>query len=214
MQGISNIYSLYALIIVLLIVVFNSPIFLQNDAHKKRPSNQHLSIMSQSEVTLDPAKLLHAIVENLNAHFYAANRDASKRVYQLLLEGKNFPFMRIEMGDVGEVLCELALDHSEHVGKINYSQFRKGLAVMMLGIKQRLDAQQSLNIMSSDDGELLFHIPGIHKSSEGVNVIVCGLRQTAPGMALVRLMYLNPESYAEAAMTAANTETKLQPKQS
>lgn len=159
--------------------------------------------MSHSEVTIDSPKLLFAILENLNTQFYATNRDASKRVFQLLVEGKNIPFMRIDMGEAGEVLCELSLDHSEHVGKLNFSSFRKVLAVMMLGIKERLEAEKSLNIMSSESGELMFHIPGIHHSSDGINVIVSGFRQTAPGMAVVRLMYLNPEHYAEAARAAA-----------
>ena len=56
--------------------------------------------------------------------------------------------------------------------------------------------------------DALFNIPGVLNSEEGTNVIVCGLRQTAPGHVTIRLMYLNPEGYAEAAI--AGREKALQ----
>ena len=156
--------------------------------------------MTQQEVNLDPRQMIQALNENLNQRFYAGSRDAAKQAYQELVDGKLIPLMRIEMEDATEVICELALDTSEYVGKLNFGRFRKGLAMMMLGIKNRLDKEQELNIMHSENGEMLFNIPGVLQSDDGTNVIVCGLRQLAAGRLTIRLMYINPDLYAEAAL--------------
>lgn len=164
--------------------------------------------MSHEAVDLDPRKLLNAFTQNLNHHFFAETRNVAKLLFKQLLDGEQVAFMHIQMEDGGEIHCTLSLDVSEYVGKINFGRFRQGLAMMMLGITKRLEAEQDITAMKSQSGEILFNIPGILNSEDGTNVIVCGLRQSAPGHITMRLMYLNPESYAEAAI--AGREKSLQ----
>ena len=167
--------------------------------------------MSHEAVDLDPRNLLTALTQNLNHHFYAESRDSAKQLYKKILGGEQVPFMRIQMEGGAEIFCKLSLDISEFVGKINFGRFRQGLAMMMLGITKKLEGDDELNIMSSQSGEVLFNIPGILNSEEGTNVIVAGLQQVAPGQVTIRLMYLNPEGYAEAAIAGrekANENSK------
>lgn len=156
--------------------------------------------MSQEQVSIQPKALITAINENLNRYFYADSRDSAKQLFKVLSDGQNSPFMKIDMGESGEIYCDLCLDSSLHVGKLNFSKFRKGLAMMMLGIHNRLEADESLNVMHSETGETMFHIPGLHQCEEGTNVLVCGMRQTGPGVASITLMYLDPEKYAESVL--------------
>lgn len=158
-----------------------------------------------SQVNIKPEVVLGAINANINHQFFVATRDKAKTLFNSLHEGKRLPLMKFDLGEKGEVLCELELDSTEHVGKLNFGKFRKALAVMMLGIQQRLETNESLNPLTSDSGELLFNIPGILKSAEDVNVLVCSFRQLAPGLSSVRLMYLNPHAYAEAAQIDLST---------
>ena len=109
------------------------------------------------------------------------------------------PLMKLEMGDDDELLFELELDTTEYVGQLNFSKFRNILASMLVNVHHRLEAQESANPMRSDNGELMFNIPGVFNSEGTINIMVCSFRQLAPGLSLVRLMYLNPEAYAEAA---------------
>jgi len=152
-----------------------------------------------SQVNIKSEVVLGAINHNLNTQFFVEPRDIAKASFNLLQKGESMPLMKFEMGDKGEVFCELELDASEHVGKLNFGKFRKVLAMMMIGIQQRLEANESLNPMTSDNGELMFNVPGVLKSEDSTNIMVCSFRQLAPGMASVRLMYLNPTAYAEAA---------------
>lgn len=152
-----------------------------------------------SQVNLKSKVVLEAIKSNLNHQFFVESRDHAKSLFNTLSDGKSFPLMKFELGENGDVFCELELDSSEHIGKLNFGKFRKGLAMMLLGIHQRLEADEGINPMSSNSGELMFNIPGILKSEDNVNIMVCSFRQLAPGLASVRLMYLNPEAYAQAA---------------
>ena len=161
--------------------------------------------MSQAEVSIQPKALLAAINNNLNQYFYADSRDAAKQHYKTVSTGGKIPFMKIDMGESGEVLCELSLDTTLHRGKLNFSKFRKALAMMMVGIQGRLDADEELNIMHSQSGEMLFNIPGILRSEDATNIMVCGMRQIAPGLASIQLMYLNSDDYAKAAGVEQDT---------
>ena len=87
---------------------------------------------------LDPRQLMAAVIENLDRHFFAASRDSAKQMYKALEEGKIAKFMHVGLEDDSELFCHLALDTTEHVGKLNFGRFRKGLAMMMLGAKNAL----------------------------------------------------------------------------
>ena len=43
---------------------------------------------------------------------------------------------------------------------------------------------------------MIFNTPGIIKSGDDVNVLVSGLRQVGPGLATIRLLFLDPDKYA------------------
>jgi hypothetical protein len=160
--------------------------------------------MSYQQVSLQPKLLLAAVNENLNRHFYAESRDAAKNLYNTICDEASAPFMRIDTGESGEILCDLALDTSLYVGKLNFGKFRKALAMMMLGIKERIENDQPLNAMSSDSGEVLFNIPGIITEDNQMNVMVCSFKQMGPGLSTVRLMYLDPDRYTAAAQQATD----------
>lgn len=158
-----------------------------------------------SQVSLKPEMVLNAININLNQQFFTETRDYSKSLFKSLAGGERQPLMKFEMGDSGDVVCHLELDHSEHVGKLNYGKFRKGLAMMMIGIQQRLEAQAGFNTLASDNGEILFNVPGVLKTEDDINVLVCSFKQLAAGLALIRLLYVHPDNYAESAGIDFNT---------
>lgn len=156
--------------------------------------------MTQQEVNLDPRQLMAALIENLDRHFYAASRDDAKQLYKALADGNIARFMHVKMEDDSELFCHLALDSTQYVGKLNFGRFRKGLAMMLLSAKKRLEKGEDLNVMNSQSGDVLFNVPGIVNADDGTNVLVCGLQQAAPGQVTIRLMYLNPDHYADAAI--------------
>ena len=165
--------------------------------------------MSNQDVSLPPKLLLGAINNNFEHHFFNQSRESAKIVFQSLLKGEQCPFMRIDMGDAGEVQCELSLDTSLYVGKLNFGKFKKLLATMMIAIKERIEADAPLNALNSKHGEIMFNIPGIVKDQDGrFNVMVTSFRQLAPGLSSVRLMFLDPQQYADALQLASQKVNK------
>jgi hypothetical protein len=149
-------------------------------------------------VDLQAQDLLAALNHNLDQKFFSANRNQAKQLFNQLNDEQAVSIMRLGFSDDTEIHCQLALDKSEHQGNLSFSNFRKHLAMMMLGIKKRLDEKAPLNMMESDNNEFLFNIPGIVQSEETTRILVCGFTQNGPGNATIKLMYLNPEHYAEA----------------
>ena len=165
--------------------------------------------MNNSSVNLDPRQLLTAISLNLDSQFYAASRDHSKRLYSDIAGGQAMPFLQLNTKRSGDINCHLQLDSTQYTGKLSYSKFRKAMAVMLLGIKTRIEEEQSLNMLTSEQGDIMFNIPGIIQNKDGTNVMVCGLRQVQPGLMTVRLMFLDPERYkAEAKKVAVKVDAK------
>jgi hypothetical protein len=58
-----------------------------------------------------------------------------------------------------------------------------------------LENDEEPNILTSDEGDILFNIPGMIQIEDKVNVLVSGLKQTAPGRADITLMFLDPTQY-------------------
>ena len=159
--------------------------------------------MSFEQINLDPRQLLSAVYENLDNRFYTAARHHAKQLFQTILEGGSVPFMQIKTAATGTVTIELQLDHSEHVGPMSFSHFRKCLAMLMLSIKHHVDEQLPMNPLFSDNGDVLFNVPGVLEEESCTNVLVSGLKQLGPGRAAVTLMYLNPNHFLQAVANAA-----------
>ena len=151
--------------------------------------------MNNTSVNLDPSQLLTAISANLDSQFYAATRDHSKRLFTDIADGEPMPFLQLNTKRSGDINCNLQLDSSQYTGKLSFSKFRKAMAVMLLGIKTRIDEGESLNMLTSDQGDIMFNIPGVLQNKDGTNVMVCGLRQIQPGLINIRLMFLDPVAY-------------------
>jgi len=155
--------------------------------------------MAQNQISIEPQTLLAAILENLNIQFFADSRDEAKLLFKAIQGDDIVPFMHMAVRSGGEVHCNLTLDSSAYVGKLNFGKFRKILASMMMGISQRLENKEELNILNSDEGDLLYNIPGIVQDEDGLNILVCGLSQGLPGRASINLMFLDPTQYTQAA---------------
>ena len=156
--------------------------------------------MSNEEVKLDPKALLTAMHNNLNTQFFSDSRNDAKQLYKAIADGKQVPFMRIATQEHGEIVCHLNLDHTQYIGKLNFGNFRKALALLLKRVAEKLSDDENLNMLNSEQGDTLFNIPGIIESEKNVyNVLISGLRQHAAGQMTIRLLFLDPSQYAAAA---------------
>jgi len=155
--------------------------------------------MAQEQMHINESDLMGAVNAGLNACFYDASREGSKQIFNAINDGQQVQFIRMSATNGNEIHCDISLDSSLYDGKLNFSKFRRSLAVMMLAIQQRIDAEESLNMLTSEAGDIMFNVPGIVKSGDVINILVAGFRQLGSGKGLVRLMYLEPNNYIETA---------------
>ena len=152
--------------------------------------------MSNEEIELQPAEILTAIYTHLNRHFFEISRVEAKTRFRELKSGMAVTFMGITAADRGEVKCTLALDHSQFIGTLNFSQFRNALASHLYRIAGKLSNKEDLNIFTSaDTGDIIFHIPGVVGTSDAINILVTGVEQRTAGKMIIRLMFLDPNNF-------------------
>ncbi len=147
--------------------------------------------MSNIEIEIQPVDLLTGIHNTLKQRFFDATRNDAKKLYRDIESGREVPLMEIGVEGKGEVACNLTLDHSQFVGKLNFSYFLKILDSHQQHIASKLSNKEDLNIFTSDSRGMIFHIPGIVDSGDKPNILVTGTHQEKPGTMTIRLMFLD-----------------------
>lgn len=129
----------------------------------------------------------------LSKVFIDASRDDAKGLFQAIYRGNQVPFMTFELRSGVTVDCQLALDWSEYVGKLNFSAFRNAVARHLDRVAIALKQEEALNVFDNDEtNDIIFHHPGIIESNGQVNVIVTGIEQRQPNAMCVKLQFLDP----------------------
>ena len=159
--------------------------------------------MGNYEVEVQPRQILAAVHQHLTITFFQQEKTVAKRAYSDISSGTTIPFLEISAAEKGEINCSLALDHSEFVGKLNFSAFRDILGAHLQLIAAKLQNEEDLNLFTNEQtGDLLFNIPGILQRDDTVNVLVTGIEQRKPGELIVKLMFLDPANYIDRARTS------------
>ena len=149
--------------------------------------------MSNASIELDLVELLKAIHSNINQRLLTASKAVAKNLFRDLAEGKSLPFMEINTPEMGDVSCKLALDRTQFIGTLNFSQFRNALVSHMQRIATTLQKKEELSVFTNEEtDDIIFYLPGIIEDGDTMNVLVTGIEQRTAGHMTVRLMFLDP----------------------
>ena len=149
--------------------------------------------MNDSSMELDLVELLKAIHNNINQRILAASKPVAKNFFRELADGKSLPFMEISSPELGDVSCDLALDHTQFIGALNFRQFRNALVSHMQRIAATLQDKEELSVFNNEEtDDIIFYLPGIIEDGGIMNVLVTGIEQRTAGNMTVRLMFLDP----------------------
>ncbi len=153
--------------------------------------------MSNASIELDLVELLKAIHSNINQRILAASKIVAKNFFRELADGKALPFMEITSPELGDVSCDLALDHTKFIGTLNFSQFRNALVAHMQRIAATLQEEEELSVFTNEDtNDIIFYLPGVIEDGGTMNVLVTGIEQRTAGNMTVRLMFLDPQQFS------------------
>ncbi len=129
-----------------------------------------------------------------------ASRTEAKRLYRELETDSIVALSNVRMEDGSEVRFDLALDHSELAGKLNFGAFRASVATLVHNLGETLgqDDPQVAVFTAEHKPELaLFGVTAVTYEDEQPRVMVLGA-DTDSGRPVIqlRLMYLDPAQFA------------------
>ncbi len=151
-------------------------------------NNLELSI---PELTNMSAKLLHQL-------FVSAPKDKAKSLFKDIKQGNTYPLGTITLQDQLELSMSLVLSYSDFVGPgFNFDAFSVALQGVLKRLSGVLNAQQSLNILTSEDKRhLLIHQLGsVQVGSNPINIMALGFEFGEDKNILLKLMFLEPTQY-------------------
>jgi hypothetical protein len=160
--------------------------------------------------TLPQDKFLTIAVNLINKALLEAGRTEAKNRFKELSQGRRLPLTQVQMEDKSLVRFDLALDHGEYDGKLNFGGFRTSVALLLKNLVDTLRESKPITVFSADnDNDVkLFGVTAVTVEDDKPNVMVLG-SDSAGGQPLVvlRLMYLDPRQFASADGEGAGQES-------
>jgi len=111
------------------------------------------------------------------------------------------------MEDKSQVRFDVALDHSEFRGKLNFGAFRSSLAMLVAQLSDALRAGKDIKVFSEQNNpdNVVFGLSAATEEEGEVNVMVLGADSNAArGSIELRLQYLDPAQFAQASPANAS----------
>ena len=146
-------------------------------------------------------QLMVMSVNLLHRAFMEAPRTVSKSLYRDIFEGNTVSLTEVQMDDGTLLRFDLALDHSEYHGSLNYSAFRASLSSVLGSLAAALQSEQEVAIFSANDDpdQMIFGKTGVTLDQEVPAVMVLSARVRASEAAvLLRPMYIDHRQFLQA----------------
>ena len=156
--------------------------------------------MAQAETKSIPQETFLTISANLlHRAFVEAARTDAKNLFKKLAEGSAVALTQVEMEDKSLVRFDLALDHSEFRGKLNYGGFRNSLGALIGNLSTALQKDEKISSFTAehDANVMMFGATAVTVEEGQPNVMVLGA-DVSGGQAnvVLRLMYIDPGQFA------------------
>lgn len=151
--------------------------------------------MPRDKFLLMSANLLHRA-------FIEASRTDAKHLYRALAEGAAVRLTQVQMEDQSTLGINLSLDRSEYRGKLNFGAFRASVGTLIGNLGRALQEQRDYPMFGGEGAnrEMIFGITAVTVEDRQANVMVLGSEvDDANGAVTLRLMYLDPAQFSEAA---------------
>ena len=141
-------------------------------------------------------ELVNLAAQILSQLFIKAPKEKAKPIFKDIKQGKLFSLGSITIQDTLKPSLHLALDYSEFRGPgFNFDVFGAALTGILQQIGQKFQAKADLNIMTSKEGSVLIHLPGMIQLNEQLNVMVMSFDLGTMDKITIKLMFLDPEQY-------------------
>lgn len=166
-------------------------------------ASQHYETdMSQIHTqSIDRDKFLTMAANLMFKAFLEPSRTQAKALYRTIEEGKAVHLTDVQMEDKSTVGFEVALDHSELKGKLNYGAFRASVATLVHNLGETLRQEDAeIPVFTADDNPevKIFGVTAVTYEGKDPRVMVLGADQGSGRPVIqLRLMYLDPVQFQQ-----------------
>lgn len=139
-------------------------------------------------------------VNLLNRALLENTRTEAKKVFRELVDGRTVALTNVKLEDESMVRMDLAMDHSEFPGKINFRAFRTSLAVLLSNYVEALKNPESIKTFNKreDPSSMLFGITSVVVDDGVPSVLALGAETARPDASiLLQLSFLDPQQFAD-----------------
>lgn len=153
--------------------------------------------MSEKQtIDLNLVELVNLAAKIVERLFIKAPKEKAKSNFKELKQGKNIDLGNVTIQETLKSSLKLALDYSEFCGPgFNFDVFEAALKGILVQISQKFKAKADLNIMTSEQGSVLIHLPGMIQLNEQLNVMVMAFELGDMKNITIKLMFMEPGQY-------------------
>lgn len=152
--------------------------------------------------TIPTDKFLLIAINLLHRQFLGTPRTQAKQVYREIEKGRSLGMTTVRMEDESTVRFSVMLDHSEFQGHLNFGAFRASVSTLLGNLARTLKDKKDVTVFSvgGDSNSVLFGVSGVTVEDNRTNVMLLGADTgEQPGAMILRLVYLNPDQFAQQA---------------
>ena len=150
----------------------------------------------QKTIDLNLVELTSLAANILDSLFLKAPKDKAKPIFKDLKQGKRYPLGTVKIQNTLEPKLHLELDYSEFCGPgFNFDAFIMALRGILTQVSQQFKMKGDLNIMTSDTGSVMIHLPGMIQIGEQLNAMVLAFEMGNQQQIGLRLMFVDPAQY-------------------
>ena len=151
---------------------------------------------NKTELQLNLPELVNLAAKLLHRIFLDNPKDKARPIFKEIKSGTSVPLGQVTIDGQLTSDLALALDYSEFKGPgFNFDVFKTALVGILHQISEQFASRRDLNVMTSDEGTMLLHLPGMVEVSGQLNVLVMAFELANINNIVVKLMFLEPDQY-------------------
>ena len=155
--------------------------------------------MSQNQ-TIPRDQFLTMATNLLHRSLLEAPRTDAKNLYRTMTKGEAVHITTVEMQDKSRVRFDVALDHTEFKGSVNFSAFRSSLALLVANLVKVLTEKTEITVFSAenDPNVMIFGVTAVTEEQGEANIMVLGADSSeGQPSVLLRLMYIDHSQFGD-----------------
>lgn len=162
-----------------------------------------MSKADDNTLDINLVELVNLAAKLLDNIFFKAPKDKAKPVFKAIKSGEKVPLGTVTLRETIEANLSLAMDYSEFKGPgFNFDICQLALQGILRQISETFKVKGDLNVMNSEDGSFLIHLPGMIDMSGQLNVLVLAIDLGDLKNIVFKLMFIDPEQYEPYRKTA------------